>query len=104
RDDIRMTAEKAYLHSNLAVIGIRGRYKESQHSAQDNKPPARDVIVEIKKIRQETFALYESTATGSVTDTIAGKSLFRQPKILLFMAIPALAIGSVVYDGGPRLL
>ncbi|HBP1588024.1 TPA: hypothetical protein L5U93_002428, partial [Pseudomonas aeruginosa] len=80
------------------------RYKESQHSAQDNKPPARDVIVEIKKIRQETFALYESTATGSVTDTIAGKSLFRQPKILLFMAIPALAIGSVVYDGGPRLL
>ncbi|MFU3889983.1 hypothetical protein ACM7F7_31740, partial [Pseudomonas aeruginosa] len=71
---------------------------------QDNKPPARDVIVEIKKIRQETFALYESTATGSVTDTIAGKSLFRQPKILLFMAIPALAIGSVVYDGGPRLL
>ncbi|HHX7817469.1 TPA: zonular occludens toxin domain-containing protein, partial [Pseudomonas aeruginosa] len=87
--------EKAYLHSNLAVIGIRGRYKESQHSAQDNKPPARDVIVEIKKIRQETFALYESTATGSVTDTIAGKSLFRQPKILLFMAIPALAIGSV---------
>ncbi|TRO77367.1 DUF2523 domain-containing protein [Pseudomonas aeruginosa] len=32
RDDIRMTAEKAYLHSNLAVIGIRGRYKESQHS------------------------------------------------------------------------
>ncbi|MBG4894096.1 MULTISPECIES: zonular occludens toxin domain-containing protein, partial [Pseudomonas] len=43
RDDIRMTAEKAYLHSNLAVIGIRGRYKESQHSAQDNKPPARDV-------------------------------------------------------------
>ncbi|MFU3482843.1 zonular occludens toxin domain-containing protein, partial [Pseudomonas aeruginosa] len=46
RDDIRMTAEKAYLHSNLAVIGIRGRYKESQHSAQDNKPPARDVIVE----------------------------------------------------------
>lgn len=75
RDDIRMTAEKAYLHSNLAVIGIRGRYKESQHSAQDNKPPARDVIVEIKKIRQETFALYESTATGSVTDTIAGKSL-----------------------------
>ncbi|MBR7580509.1 hypothetical protein JQI08_29765, partial [Pseudomonas aeruginosa] len=84
--DIRMTAEKAYLHSNLAVIGIRGRYKESQHSAQDNKPPARDVIVEIKKIRQETFALYESTATGSVTDTIAGKSLFRQPKILLFMA------------------
>ncbi|HCL3304435.1 TPA: hypothetical protein SL801_001818 [Pseudomonas aeruginosa] len=104
RDDIRMTAEKAYLHSNLAVIGIRGRYKESQHSAQDNKPPARDVIVEIKKIRKETFALYESTATGSVTDTIAGKSLFRQPKILLFMAIPALAIGSVVYDGGPRLL
>ena len=35
RDDIRLTAEKAYLHSNLAVIGIKGRYKESQHAATD---------------------------------------------------------------------
>lgn len=104
RDDIRMTVEKAYLHSNLAVIGIRGRYKESQHSAQDNKPPAQGVIVEIKKIKQETFALYESTATGSVSDTIAGKSFFKQPKVLLFMAIPALCVGSVIYDGGPSIL
>ncbi|EHS33068.1 zonular occludens toxin domain-containing protein, partial [Pseudomonas aeruginosa] len=30
RDDIRMTCEMAYKHSNLAVIGIPGRYKEAQ--------------------------------------------------------------------------
>jgi|GEM_PF-761266 len=101
RDDIRNTAEKAYLHSNLAVIGISGRYKESQHAAIENRPPARDTIVELKKIKKETFKLYDSTATGIVTDTIAGKSIFKQPKILLFMAIPALAIGSVINDGGP---
>lgn len=104
RDDIRNTAEKAYLHSNLAVIGISGRYKESQHAAIENRPPARDTIVELKKIKKETFKLYDSTATGIVTDTIAGKSIFKQPKVLLFMAIPALAVGSVIHDGGPSFL
>ena len=104
RDDIRNTAEKAYLHSNLAVIGISGRYKETQHAAIENRPPARDTIVELKKIKKETFRLYDSTATGVVTDTIAGKSIFKQPKVLLFMAIPALAIGSVINDGGPSFL
>ena len=33
RDDIRSTSETAYRHANLAVIGIRGRYKEAQHDA-----------------------------------------------------------------------
>lgn len=103
RDDIRNTAEKAYLHSNMAVIGISGRYKETQHAAIENRPPARDTIVELKKIKKETFKLYDSTATGIVTDTIAGKSIFKQPKVLLFMSIPALAIGSVIYDGGPSI-
>lgn len=104
RDDIRNTAEKAYLHSNLAVIGISGRYKETQHAAIENRPPARDTIVELKKINKETFRLYDSTATGLVTDTIAGKSIFKQPKVLLFMAIPAIAIGSVIHDGGPSFI
>ncbi|MFU4985178.1 zonular occludens toxin domain-containing protein, partial [Pseudomonas aeruginosa] len=46
RDDIRMTCEMAYKHSNLAVIGIPGRYKEAQHDAQLNRPPADGTIIE----------------------------------------------------------
>lgn len=100
RDDIRMTSEKAYLHSNLAVVGIKGRYKESQHSAQENRPPAARTIVELKKIKQETFRLYESTSTGTVSDTIAGKSIFKQPKILALLALPALCFGYFLYING----
>jgi len=104
RDDIRLTSEKAYLHSNLAVIGIKGRYKESQHAGTENKPPANGTIVQIKKIRQETFRLYDSTATGVVTDTIAGKSIFKQPKILFFLALPPFCLWLAFADGVPPLL
>lgn len=100
RDDIRLTAEKAYLHSNLAVIGINGRYKESQHAATENKPPVKGTLVSIKKISKRTFKLYDSTATGTVTDTIAGRSLFRDPKVLLLLALPAIIIGNFLLGDG----
>lgn len=100
RDDIRLTAEKAYLHSNLAVIGINGRYKESQHAATENKPPMKGSLVSIKKINKRTFSLYESTSTGTVSDTIAGKSLFRDPKVLLLLALPAIVVGNFLLGDG----
>lgn len=91
RDDIRLTCEKAYLHSNLAVIGISGRYKEAMHDAQDNRPSMDgSSIVEIKKIKDETFRLYQSTATGVVQDTTAGKNLFLSPKVLGLLVFIAL--------------
>lgn len=96
RDDIRLTCEKAYLHSNLAVIGIGGRYKEAMHDAQDNRPSMDgSSIVEIKKIKDETFKLYQSTATGVVQDTTAGKNLFRSPKILGLLVFLAILLVSI---------
>lgn len=100
REDIRLTAEKAYLHSNLAVIGINGRYKESQHAATENKPAMKGSMVSIKKINKRTFKLYDSTATGTVSDTIAGKSIFRDPKVLLLLALPALLFGKFLFGDG----
>lgn len=100
REDIRLTAEKAYLHSNLAVIGIKGRYKESQHAATDNKPSPKGSMVSIKKINKRTFQLYESTATGTVSDTIAGKSIFRDPKVVLLLALPAIVFGNFLFGDG----
>lgn len=73
RDDIRMTSEMAYKHVNMAVLGIGGRYKEAQHDAQLNRPPADGTIVEYKRIKPATFRLYKSTATGKTQDTRAGK-------------------------------
>ncbi|UJJ32338.1 zonular occludens toxin domain-containing protein [Halopseudomonas maritima] len=100
REDIRLTAEKAYLHSNLAVIGIKGRYKESQHSATENKPAMKGSMVAVKKINKRTFQLYDSTATGTVSDTIAGKSIFRDPKVLFLLGLPALFVGNFLLGGG----
>jgi zona occludens toxin len=99
RDDIRMTCEMAYKHSNLAVIGIPGRYKEAQHDAQLNRPPADGTIVEYKRIRKQTFSLYQSTATGKTQDTKAGKSLLRSPKLVFLLALLACTIGFVSYMG-----
>lgn len=93
RDDIRMTSEMAYKHSNLAVIGIPGRYKEAQHDAQVNRPPADGTVIEYKRIRKQTFELYQSTATGKTQDTKAGKSLLRSPKLLALLAFIAMCLG-----------
>lgn len=104
RDDIRMTCEMAYKHSNLAVIGIPGRYKEAQHDAQLNRPPADGTIVEYKRIKKQTFRLYQSTATGKTQDTKAGKSLFRSPKLVLLLALLAGTIGFVSYMGPLKVI
>ncbi|MGE4307159.1 MAG: zonular occludens toxin domain-containing protein [Novosphingobium sp.] len=104
RDDIRMTCEMAYKHSNLAVIGIPGRYKEAQHDAQLNRPPAEGTVIEYKRIRKQTFALYQSTATGTHQDTKAGKSLFRSPKLVFLLVLLASLIGFVVSMGPLRVI
>jgi zona occludens toxin len=105
RDDIRLTCEKAYLHANLGVIGIKGRYKEAMHDAQENKPPQDGkTIVEVKKIKPETFKLYESTATGTVTDTTAGKNIFLSPKVLLLLVFIAGVVFFASRNGVPSVL
>lgn len=100
RDDIRMTCEMAYKHSNLAVIGISGRYKEAQHDAQLNRAPAEGTVIEYKKIRPDTFKLYQSTATGITQDTKAGKSFFKSPKLLVLLAFISLVTVAVLSLGG----
>ncbi|HCW0576011.1 TPA: hypothetical protein OW429_006235, partial [Pseudomonas aeruginosa] len=61
-------------------------------------------IIEYKRIRKQTFALYQSTATGKTQDTKAGKSLFRSPKLVLLLALLAGTIGFVWYMGPLRTI
>lgn len=104
RDDIRMTSEMAYKHVNMAVLGIGGRYKEAQHDAQLNRPPADGTIVEYKRIKPATFRLYKSTATGKTQDTRAGKSMLKSPRILFLLALLAGSIGYMFLGGGASVL
>ena len=104
RDDIRLTCEKAYLHANLALIGVKGRYKEAMHDAQENRPHSDgSSIVELKKISASTFKLYESTSTGTVRDTAAGKNLLLSPKVLGLLGFIAALLYSVFSGGSASL-
>ncbi|MCS3459122.1 zonular occludens toxin family protein [Aeromonas sp. BIGb0445] len=86
---IRAAAETAIRHTNMGLLGIGGRYKTVLHLADNSGSSANDVLQAkpFNKVPKHVFKLYDSTTTGKVSDTIAGSSLFRDPKILFFLAI-----------------
>lgn len=106
RDDIRFTCEMAYHHFNkAAILGRlgRGKYKETAHSAQDNKPDDQSFRAQ-KRIEQRTFRLYSSTATGVTTDTIAGFNILTSPKILLLGGGALYLLVSTIWANGGSVL
>lgn len=105
RKDVRQVAEGAYKHKNQALIGIKGRYLEAFHMADDSGKSASDFLtLRMRKIKKEVWALYDSTATGTHSDTIAGLSLFANPRILLLLGCLALALFWFVGHGPPKVL
>lgn len=88
---VRESAEAAYKHKNLATLGklFSGRYIEAYHAADTNGRTSDFYTVRKKRIPRYAFDLYASTATGQYTDTTAGQSLFKDPKILLLLSIIA---------------
>ena len=86
---IRAAAETAIRHTNMGLLGIGGRYKTVLHLADNSGTSASDVLQAkpFNKVPKHVFKLYDSTTTGKVSDTIAGSSLIRDPKILFFLAI-----------------
>jgi len=88
RDDIKECAEMAYKHKNLAIIGIRGRYIEAAHMADDTGAYSSDFLtVNQKKVPPYVFRIYDSTATGAVTDTKSGISILQNPRILILLGV-----------------
>lgn len=83
---IRGNAEFGYRHLNMGLIGIKGVYKEVTHdSSNDGMSKANQISVQFKWIPKKVFKLYKSTTTGEVSDTIAGKPLWKDPKILVLV-------------------
>jgi len=98
---IRECSEAAYYHVNKARIGIPGRYVEAMHDPSTNgNTESSQIDVVVKKIKPATFQLYESTATGEVKDTEAGRSIFKNPKVIAF----ALFLGIMLFWSGSRLV
>lgn len=96
RDDVKGAAEGAYKHKNLALVGIKGRYIEGFHMADDDGGSASQFLsVNHKKVPPYVFKLYDSTATGQITDTKSGLSLLKNPRVALLLFI-LLAIGGYV--------
>ena len=92
RSDIRAVSEGAFKHRNLATVGVKGRYMEAFHMAQDSgQSPSHFLSVKPKRIPKQIWGLYDSTTTGTHSDTLAGVSIFKDPKV---MGLVALATGA----------
>jgi zona occludens toxin len=105
--DIRNTSEAAYQHSNLMLLGkwmkklVSKDYKESMHSAQENKAPTDGSnIVQLRKIDKRVFKLYDSTATGLHRDTMAGKNALTSPRVFILFGVLVLIVGFVFWRNG----
>ena len=91
---IRSASETAIRHTNMGLLGIGGRYKTVLHLADNSGTSMSDVLQAkpFNKVPKRVFKLYDSTTTGKVSDTIAGSSIFRDPKILFFLAVLGLCL------------
>lgn len=91
---IRASAETAIRHTNMKILGFGKRYKTVLHLADNSGSSISDVLQAkpFNKVPDYVFKLYDSTTTGKVTDTIAGSSILRDPKILFFMVFIGLCI------------
>lgn len=101
RSDIRECAEGAYKHKNRALVGLKGSYMEALHSAGTGGR-AYDFIgtPRTKKIPKEVFQIYGSTQTGEISDTLAGISIFSDPKIVGMLVFLALVFVFIYWRSG----
>lgn len=91
---IRAASETAIRHTNMKILGFGRRYKTVLHLADNSGSSVSDVLQAkpFNKVPDYVFKLYDSTTTGQVTDTIAGSSIFRDPKILFILALWGLCV------------
>lgn len=92
RDDIRDASELAYKHKNQGLYGwlFKGSYLEGVHSKDNNGATVSNFInVKQKRIAKDalTWKLYQSTATGEISDTIAGFNIFSNPRLIIGLAV-----------------
>ncbi|MBF0146708.1 MAG: hypothetical protein HQL84_11985 [Magnetococcales bacterium] len=87
---IKNTSEMAHSHQNLASVlpFMKGHYVVRTHPADTYLAEKNIVLQRNRVIQKWIFDLYKSTATGIVSDTNTGTSLWRNPAI----AIPVVGL------------
>lgn len=104
---IRGCAEMGFRHKNLAVLGalFAGSFIEANHDPNNSGRAKADVyIIQRRRIPKYVFKLYKSTQTGKVSDTKAGKSIFKEPKVLLLLSVLGLSLAYSLSNGLPSFL
>jgi len=109
RTDIREAGEGAYKHKNLGLYGFlfKGSYIEGFHLKDNDGAYAGNFqSVTKKRIKKDdvTWKIYDSTATGQISDTKAGINFLLSPRLLIPVVVAAMAIGFVFRNGVPHLL
>lgn len=102
---VRAVAETAFKHINNAIKTklLKGTYNEAFHLASQPGSKADIYVVRKRRIPKWVFQLYQSTATGQVTDTQAGGSVFSDPRLAMMIGVILLALVFVFYNGLPSI-
>ena len=107
RDDVRGAAEGAFKHKNKGLLKLsifKGRYVEGWHLADDNgTADGHFMSVTDKRIKDDhvVWKLYDSTATGAHSNTIAGQSIFKNSRVLLLLGVLAVSLSIPAFVGLP---
>lgn len=104
RDEIRGAGEMAYRHRNRKAIGLSGSYYEAMHFIDTNALPSNIVVLRKRKVKKYVFKLYKSTATGEHRDSIAGQSIFKDSKLLIFVVFLACLITYLSFREPPNVV
>lgn len=102
---VRAVAETAFKHINNAIKTklLKGTYNEAFHLASQPGSKADIYVVRKRRIPKWVFELYQSTATGQVTDTQAGGSVLSDPRLVLMLGVILLAVAYVFWNGLPSI-
>ena len=102
---VRAVAETAFKHINNAIKTklLKCTYNEAFHLASQPGSKADIYVVRKRRIPKWVFELYQSTATGQVTDTQAGGSVLSDPRLVLMLGVILLAVAYVFWNGLPSI-
>lgn len=97
---VRGVCERAFHHSskdNTFLTKRRPRIWEHDPKSSATKPD-KNAPMEYRRVPVAVHLMYSSTTTGATTKAGLGKSLFKEWKFLLFLAVMALCITTLIYQ------
>ncbi len=89
--EIRKPIEGCWKHRNQATVGVKGYVLREYHEI-DSRTVIRQEMVSAKSVGKKVWKLYDSTATGKVTDTIVDASIFKSFKLWLIFGLISICL------------